>query len=466
MTTLLNALTTADTSKIMVNIVILLIVIVAASILLKKISFDSKSYKVLFISYILFWFSIMLVRQYRSDFQKGIDSNQVWVTTMIYGLVGVFFRPFFDWLQIALRNRKAIIYMALLIQFFTLLPVVIVQNQATSIIQAAGIGIGASMIATYELLFKEQYGKSRSFMTVSILAFPPLIADFAAAPIQYIVLSYAKQPGSIVYDQSILANLWIVAIAVMPITWLFTWFSKEDRSLVGIRRNNKEISTNRQWWIYIILLFIGMLITYIKFANSGSNGKLHLEYLENFTNGKIDPFMNAYLSTVFSVGQLLGSISFAWFSIKKVNKNIVFAIGSSIWIAYHVLSLFVFNPYVFFGIHIFNGISYGILYNLILGYVLSYSFKGKYFTPVGIYQAITAIGITTSGWFNSWIKQNVYDVSHKGKDVYESSVRIVDGVVLGAILLSIVLYAVLYFLETHKPKNTKKDIIDYKKNYI
>ena len=457
MINLLNDISQTAMNKIIINVCILIVIVIGTVIFLRKVKFESKSYQFLFISYILFWFSIMLVRQYRNDFQKQIDPSLIWVTSMIYGLVGVFFRPFFDFFQVAIKNRKAIIYIALGIQFITLLPIIFIQNQTTSIVQAAGIGIGASLIATYELLFKEQYGKSKSFMTVSILAFPPLIADFAAAPIQSIIYSFAV-PSKGEFNPDIMAILWIVAIAIMPITFCITLFTKEDRCLIGIKTNNTVIDSSKKWGVYVLLLFIGLLITFIKFSNSGVAGKLNLEHLEKFTTNDANPFLNAYLSTIFSSGQIIGTFVFAWMSLKNVNKNKIFIVGISVWISYHIISLFIYNPYVFFGIHILNGFSYGILYNLILGYVLSYSFKSKYFTPIGIYQAVSSIGITTSTWFNTYLKENIFvtnDHSIESFDKYKSVVFLIDSIILGAIVILTILYGVLYYIEDYKKKKNK-----------
>jgi ABC-type transport system involved in multi-copper enzyme maturation permease subunit len=76
------------------------------------------------------------------------------------------------------------IYLALLIGFITYIPIIIFPCTATNVIQSLGVGVGASMIGTYQLMFNEQYGKSKQFLTVSLLSIPPLLADFIASAIQ------------------------------------------------------------------------------------------------------------------------------------------------------------------------------------------------------------------------------------------------------------------------------------------
>jgi hypothetical protein len=76
------------------------------------------------------------------------------------------------------------IYLALTIGLVTYIPIIIYPSTATNVIQSLGVGVGASMIGTYQLMFNEQYGKAKQFLTVSLLSIPPLLADFIASPIQ------------------------------------------------------------------------------------------------------------------------------------------------------------------------------------------------------------------------------------------------------------------------------------------
>jgi hypothetical protein len=84
------------------------------------------------------------------------------------------------------------IYLALGIGLVAYIPICCVQNVYTNIIQSLGVGIGASMIGTYQLMFNEQYGKSKQFLTVSLLSIPPLIADFISSAIQSTITSIDK----------------------------------------------------------------------------------------------------------------------------------------------------------------------------------------------------------------------------------------------------------------------------------
>jgi hypothetical protein len=101
-----------------------------------------------------------------------------------YGFIGIFTRVFADWFTHKMHSRKSMIYLALFIGLITYIPIIIYPCTTTNVIQSLGVGVGASMIGTYQLMFNEQYGKSKQFLTISLLSIPPLLADFVASAIQ------------------------------------------------------------------------------------------------------------------------------------------------------------------------------------------------------------------------------------------------------------------------------------------
>ena len=70
-----------------------------------------------------------------------------------------------------------------------IVPLMIHISTINNILSSLSIGLGASCIGTYELLFKEQYqnNNKKAFLTISILSIPPLLANFITSPIQSIV---------------------------------------------------------------------------------------------------------------------------------------------------------------------------------------------------------------------------------------------------------------------------------------
>ena len=95
----------------------------------------------------------MLVRSYRGTLNNDleVDPKLMWVPLSIYGFVGIGIRPLFDFLGTYFRSRKLIVYIALLLQIATFIPVVVAPSFATNVIQTIGVGIGASCIGSFSL---------------------------------------------------------------------------------------------------------------------------------------------------------------------------------------------------------------------------------------------------------------------------------------------------------------------------
>lgn len=390
--------------NLIINLVILITVVFFSCFFIFRLKNVTKGYKIFFISYIVFWIPLKLLRDYTSVIQNDIDVSIVWLPLMMYGLVGIFIRPLADWLSLYLKNRKIILYLAIIIGIFSFIPITIAQNTTTNVIQSIGVGVGASMIGTYELMFKEQYTKNKSFLTVSIMAFPPLIADFFSAPFQATVKLIAIENNT--QNWNYLAILWIIGIFFYLLTFLFLFFVKEDRLLIGLIKI-KEIKTKQTNSIcfFVLLCLVGFFVSFLKFSNSGSIATLTIQKLGvNYPKETIAN-LQAYISTVFSLSQLFGTVFLATVLSKRLNNLFIFSIGILVWITYQLIISFNENPYIYFAFSSLNGFTYGILYNLILAYVLSLSFDSKKIAPMGIYQSILSFGIMTSSFLISYLKQ-------------------------------------------------------------
>ena len=398
--------------EIIINLVIFLVVFSCSLLFVFKLKNVTKGYKIFFISYVVFWIPLKLLRDYTSIIQNQIDSTIVWLPLVMYGLVGIFIRPLADWLSLYLKNRKIILYGAVAIGILTFIPIIIYPSTETNVVQSIGVGVGASMIGTYELMFKEQYTKSKSFLTVSIMAFPPLIADFISAPIQSTIKIISSSNNSQSLNLNIFIYLWVVGIGFYIITFLILFFVKEDRSKVGTTLNNIRLDNNenktsfKSISLFVLVCITGFFISFIKFSNSGSIATLTIQNLaQNIGIQDKIASIQAYLSTIFSLAQLLGTVFVANFLVKKTNKLVSFSIGICLWILFQLVAIFNQNPYVYFGVSFFNGFAYGILYNLVLAYVLSMSFKTNKITPMGIYQCILSIGIASSSFLIPYLKE-------------------------------------------------------------
>ncbi len=427
--------------NLVVNIIIFILVFSVSLFFIMRLKNVSKGYKIFFISYIVFWIPLKLLRDYTSIIQKEIDKEIIWLPLMMYGLIGIFIRPLADMLSTKLRNRKIILYMAVIIGIISFIPIIIVQNTATNIIQSLGVGVGASMIGIYELMFKEQYTSNRSFLTVSIMAFPPLIADFASAPIQSIVRMLNLQNQSSSWN--LLAILWIIGIVFYAITFVILFFTKEDRMLIGMYHKKEiPINQNNSILFFASLCLVGFLITFVKFSNSGSIATLTIDNLFNKTmpnvSSDVRANLSSYISTAFSLSQLFGTVFLSVFLIKKFNKLIAFSVGIVIWVIYQLVISFNNNPYVYFSLSTLNGFAYGILYNLVLAYVLTLSFRNQKISPMGIYQGVLSIGIMSSSFLIPFLKNLLKN---------DSASTMINLSLLGGVILLELLFASVYFLD-------------------
>lgn len=437
--------------EIIINSVIFLVVFSCSLLFVFKLKNVTKGYKIFFISYVVFWIPLKLLRDYTSIIQNQIDSTIVWLPLVMYGLVGIFIRPLADWLSLYLKNRKIILYGAVAIGILTFIPIIIYPSTETNVVQSIGVGVGASMIGTYELMFKEQYTKSKSFLTVSIMAFPPLIADFISAPIQSTIKIISSSNNSQSLNLNIFIYLWVVGIGFYIITFLILFFVKEDRSKVGTTLNNIRLDNNQNKTsfksiaLFVLVCMTGFFISFIKFSNSGSIATLTIQNLaQNIGIQDKIASIQAYLSTIFSLAQLLGTVFVANFLVKKTNKLVSFSIGICLWILFQLVAIFNQNPYVYFGVSFFNGFAYGILYNLVLAYVLSMSFKTNKITPMGIYQCILSIGIASSSFLIPYLKEVL-----KNNQGY----LIVNYTLLAAIVVLELIFATAYIFDRQIYKN-------------
>lgn len=359
-------------------------------------------------------------------------------------------RIFADWLGFRTKSRKSFIYFAVIVQLLTYIPIICYPCLATNVIQSLGVGIGASAIGTYQLLFNEQYGKSKQFLTVSILSIPPLLADFISSPIQSLMLTACKveNQSNVAYYPNLMKYFWLIGLGFVLIALVMCFFIKENRNYFQKDLEYKQkIQARNEWIYYVLICLLGSLIAFIKFANSGAIAQLHIQRLALFTYNDTTDVNTyyGYLSVMFSLGQLFGGLLTGLVLVKKVGKFYTVLIGCVVWMIYHILALYVHNPYGYLAVHVLNGFGYGIIYNLILGFVLMRTFKTYKVTPMGVYQAVLSVGITVSTWFTAWLKKDVLDTKVASEYYHVSD--IINWIMIGSLVLTLILFTYTCMLE-------------------
>lgn len=107
------------------------------------------------------------------------------------------------------------------------------------------------------------------------------------------------------------------------------FFVKEDRRLFGgfaCVSTYRQIITKKEYTNFFLVAAIGLIITFIKFSNSGGIATLHLQTLGKFNETDTSSY-EGYLSMVFSLFQLLGGVLVGIVLIKKLRPLAIFAIG-------------------------------------------------------------------------------------------------------------------------------------------
>lgn len=443
--------------SVIINTAVFVIALIFSMILIWKIKLPQKGYKLLFIFYTIFWIPLMLLRAYTGSMEKSLASAMIWLPLAAYGFIGIFARIFGDWFSFNFKSRKAFIYLALGIQIITYIPIIIYPCTATNVIQSIGIGIGASCIGSFQLLFNEQYGKSKQFLTVSLLSIPPLLADFVSSPIQNAVISFCPIEtddlgNRLPYDSDVMKYLWVIGLIFVIVGCILAFFIKENSIYFGSDDKYKKTINNKNEWFYFILLaIIGSLIAFVKFANSGSISTLYIQTLSGNTSSSYE----GYNSLIFSLSQLIGGLLAGLILIRTIGKLGTFTIGASIWIIYHITIMFTANPISYMCMLSLNGFAYGILYNLVLGFVLQRTFKYKKITPMGAYQSVLSFGIMTSNFLTSWLtSEQIMGVGKDNINEFMNITRTINGVIIGIIIIIYLLFVISIL--TDKKINIKK----------
>ena len=463
-------ITFSDNVKIslIINFSIFGVVVIGSWIMLWKIKLVGKGYKLLFVMYTIFWIPLMLLRENTGTMQNAIDKSVSWIVLGAYGAVGLIMRPLADIMNWGTRSRKTFIYFSLAAQIPAYIVTVIVPCTATGIIQSLVVGIGASAIGTYQLMFSEQYGKAKTFLTVSVLSIPPLLADFISSPMTNIFKTVAGTniEGITYYDANILKWMWVVGAVFAVLALILAFLLKEDRNNLFINDKNKTQIHGRLLVSYFVLLLIlGSIIGFAKFACSGTATVAHIEVLEAIADWDSRSYIYVgYLSVIFSAAQLIGGLLVGLILVKKMNKLAIFGLGAGLWAAYAIASMFAINPYVYLGLHFVNGFAFGILYNFVLAFALGLCFKTKWVTPMGIYQAVLSVGITFATTISSWLR-NAMNTESTTKEYQERVLFVIYAVVFVMILVSFFIYMAMYYLEKkyykdHPDKAPKKAATD------
>ena len=386
-------------TKILFSLIMIVFILILVYYLSKKFELK-KEQIVIFWILVLFWTAISIIRAYRKLYaitpieQGGLSLTPVLAAQIAagYGLMSLIVRlPMFLASDI-FKRRKVFIQIALFLLILTSFLVAFNANYLTLYLSSLSLGISATMLALFNVIFSETFSKDKAAVSVSILSIAPLLAEFMAAPIQYILTMDTYKQFN---------YMWLVSGVIALITFVLTFIMKDYRPVDSDFSFNKvKVVLKHKSFIYICLLAV--LLSFIKFSTSGANmiayGKTDL----NMT-----PLMLAYIDAVFAVPQLIAGVLVGVYLTRKwgIQKTLLFLLGCLL--TFYIIALYINNPYIIYFSYTLNGLGYGGAYNILIALAMQYFDREYRNVSMGIYQAFFALGIYYGDYVYVWIAKHI-----------------------------------------------------------
>ena len=386
-------------TKILFSLIMIVFILILVYYLSKKFELK-KEQIIIFWILVLFWTAISIIRAYRKLYaitpieQGGLSLTPVLAAQIAagYGLMSLIVRlPMFLASDI-FKRRKVFIQIALFLLILTSFLVSFNANYLTLYLSSLSLGISATMLALFNVIFSETFSKDKAAVSVSILSIAPLLAEFMAAPIQYILTMNTYKQFN---------YMWLVSGIIALITFVLTFMMKDYRPVDSDFSFNKvKVVLKHKSFIYICLLAV--LLSFIKFSTSGANmiayGKTDL----NMT-----PLMLAYIDAVFAVPQLIAGVLVGVYLTRKwgIRKTLLFLLGCLL--TFYIIALYINNPYIIYFSYTLNGLGYGGAYNILIALAMQYFDREYRNVSMGIYQAFFALGIYYGDYVYVWIAKHI-----------------------------------------------------------
>ena len=386
-------------TKILFSLIMIVFILILVYYLSKKFELK-KEQIIIFWILVLFWTAISIIRAYRKLYaitpieQGGLSLTPVLAAQIAagYGLMSLIVRlPMFLASDI-FKRRKVFIQIALFLLILTSFLVAFNANYLTLYLSSLSLGISATMLALFNVIFSETFSKDKAAVSVSILSIAPLLAEFMAAPIQYLLTMDTYKQFN---------YMWLVSGIIALITLVLTFMMKDYRPVDSDFSFNKvKVVLKHKSFIYICLLAV--LLSFIKFSTSGANmiayGKTDL----NMT-----PLMLAYIDAVFAVPQLIAGVLVGVYLTHKwgIQKTLLFLLGCLL--TFYIIALYINNPYIIYFSYTLNGLGYGGAYNILIALAMQYFDREYRNVSMGIYQAFFALGIYYGDYVYVWIAKHI-----------------------------------------------------------
>lgn len=404
----------------------IVLILVLVYYLTKKFELK-KDQIIIFWILVLFWSAISIIRAYRKLYAiTPVENGGLSLTPLLasqiaagYGLMSLIVRlPMFIASDI-FRRRKIFVQISLFLLIVTSFLVAFNGSYITLYLSSLSLGISATMLALFNVMFSETFSKEKAALSVSILSVAPLLAEFIAAPIQYIFT---------INEYKHFNYIWIVSGILAVATFILTFMMKDYRPVnSGFSFDKVKVVLKHGSFIYVCIM--ALLLSFVKFATSGANmiayGKTSLG---------MSPLMLAYMDAVFAIPQLIAGVLVGVYFTRKwgLQKTLLFMFGCAL--AFYIIALYVNNPYIIYFSYILNGLGYGGAYNVLISLAMQYFDREYRNVSMGIYQAFFALGIFYGDYVYVWIAKHVANGLF-GFDQSKAIFLIVIGITLLSMLM-------------------------------
>lgn len=413
-------------TKILFSLIMIVLILVLVYYLTKKFELK-KDQIIIFWILVLFWSAISIIRAYRKLYAiTPVENGGLSLTPLLasqiaagYGLMSLIVRlPMFIASDI-FRRRKIFVQISLFLLIVTSFLVAFNGSYTTLYLSSLSLGVSATMLALFNVMFSETFSREKAALSVSILSVAPLLAEFIAAPIQYIFT---------INEYKHFNYMWIVSGILAVATFILTFMMKDYRPVnSGFSFDKVKVVLKHGSFIYVCIM--ALLLSFVKFATSGANmiayGKTSLG---------MSPLMLAYMDAVFAIPQLIAGVLVGVYFTRKwgLQKTLLFMFGCAL--AFYIIALYINNPYIIYFSYILNGLGYGGAYNVLISLAMQYFDREYRNVSMGIYQAFFALGIFYGDYVYVWIAKHVANGLF-GFDQSKAIFLIVIGITLLSMLM-------------------------------
>ena len=345
---------------------------------------------------VLFWSIVNLIRAYRKSYALqpvalgGLELGAVAAANIAaaYGLISLLMR--FPTFLIAdgLRSRKLLFGATTAILGLSSLWVVLAPSYTSLYVSSMAMGLGASMLALFNVTFSESFAEKQAMMSVSILSVAPLMAEFLMSPIQYLttwqeVKNYPR--------------MWLISFLLAIITLVLISIIKEPRisRRTMTRSAFLEVAADKSIWL---LSLVGVLVSFARFGLTGSN---FVTYAQSIG---MSPLLVAYVELIYSLFQLAaGVLAGLWFARRIGSKNTLL-LGLGLSIAFNIILIISRHPGSLFLANGLSGFGYGLTYNSLIGLAMQPFRRDQRAMSMGLFQTFFGLGIFFGDKVYAWMR--------------------------------------------------------------